>query len=675
MSASHEASTDGSDSASEGEVDDEDVSILTTPGTSQTPIQRHFIPLPGAKSKVWKYFAFEADGNNVIQNHTVVFCQVPNCDSKVGYSKNTTNMSKHLQRHHPTEYTEIQNSADSSGDRSQSGQPHNSKDSSKPTHFQTVITDTYHSVEPYRKNNPRYKACEEALANFLCLDLQPLSIVNSPSFLQLLKTLDPKFTPSSVSQFTRVVIPNLYEKTKSKVKDNLGKVEYLSVTTDAWSGCHNRSYISVTAHFIDSSWNLKHYCLQIQEITESHTAVNLADDLKNSLEQWEILDRVVMITTDNAANITNAVVNELELPHFGCVGHVLQLSIGKAFKLSQVDRVLGKVKKLVAHFQRSNNETYALREKQDVLHLPKHELIQECITRWSSCYKMLERVLEQQQALYGVLMEKKEKHVRALLPDAGEWGIIEDLISVLEPFADATKALSGSKYSTISLLAPILYKLINKTLKENNTDSIVLKSTKQAIRTDLKSRYESLEVQRLLHVAAFLDPRFKKLDPFVAEGDREDVVEDVIAEVLRICEQDDHGTVQLPQLEDSEESEDTGPATKKRKGVLSKLLGDVITTKTSKKHTTLDTIKSEIQCYQHDTVAELNDDPLKWWSTRELQYVNLAKMVKKYLCMPSTSVRSEEVFSTAGNVLTHKRNRLLPENVNRLVFLHENLMD
>jgi len=59
------------------------------------------------------------------------------------------------------------------------------------------------------------------------------------------------------------------------------------------------------------------------------------------------------------------------------------------------------------HQQWSNNETYALQEKQDSLHIPKHELIKECITRWSSCYKMLERVLEQQQALYAVLMEKK----------------------------------------------------------------------------------------------------------------------------------------------------------------------------------------------------------------------------------------------------------------------------
>ena len=152
-----------------------------------------------------------------------------------------------------------------------------------------------------------------------------------------------------------------------------------------------------------------------------------------------------MITTDNAANISNAVVKELKLPHFGCVGHVLQLSIGKAFKLGPVDRVLGKVKRLVAHFQRSNNETYALREKQAVLQLPKHELIQECVTRWSSCYRMLERVLEQRQALYAVLLENKEKHVRALLPDAGEWGVIKDLISILKPFSDATQVLKWFK--------------------------------------------------------------------------------------------------------------------------------------------------------------------------------------------------------------------------------------
>jgi len=79
----------------------------------------------------------------------------------------------------------------------------------------------------------------------------------------------------------------------------------------------------------------------------------------------------------------------------------------------------------------------------------------------------------------------------------------------------------------------------------------------------------------------------------------------------------------------------------------------MIKTKSSKQPTNLEMVRSEIQCYCHDMIAGLNDDPLKWWSTREVQYVHLKKIVKKYLYMPATSVRSEEVFSTAGNVLTN----------------------
>jgi len=41
--------------------------------------------------------------------------------------------------------------------------------------------------------------------------------------------------------------------------------------------------------------------------------------------------------------------------------------------------------------------------------------------------------------------------------------------------------------------------------------------------------------------------------------------------------------------------------------------------------------------------------------------------------LPATSVSLEQVFSAAGNVLTKKRARLLPENLDKLVFLHQNM--
>jgi len=56
-------------------------------------------------------------------------------------------------------------------------------------------------------------------------------------------------------------------------------------------------------------------------------------------------------TTDNAGNITNAVVNHLNLVHISCIGHTVQFSIEKGLNVPQ-DPIL--------------------------------ELIHSCLTRWSS---------------------------------------------------------------------------------------------------------------------------------------------------------------------------------------------------------------------------------------------------------------------------------------------------
>ena len=53
-------------------------------------------------------------------------------------------------------------------------------------------------------------------------------------------------------------------------------------------------------------------------------------------------------------------------------------------------------------------------------------------------------------------------------------------------------------------------------------------------------------------------------------------------------------------------------------------------------------------------------------------FPNLSIMVKQYLCVPASSTSSERSFSIAGNIVTERRNRLLPENVEMLTFLKIN---
>ena len=93
---------------------------------------------------------------------------------------------------------------------------------------------------------------------------------------------------------------------------------------------------------------------------------------------------------------------------------------------------------------------YKLREKQKLLKIPQHALVQDCITRWGSTLHMLQRFQEQQAAIAATLMESKDTH---LVPEGSEWKIIDQLLEVLTPFNVATKTMSGEKYPTTYILA------------------------------------------------------------------------------------------------------------------------------------------------------------------------------------------------------------------------------
>ena len=63
---------------------------------------------------------------------------------------------------------------------------------------------------------------------------------------------------------------------------------------------------------------------------------------------------------------------------------------------------------------------------------------------------------------------------------------------------------------------------------------------------------------------------------------------------------------------------------------------------------------------------------LQWWRDRHKDYPVLARLARKYLGVPATSVPCERTFSTAGNIVMKKRCSLNPYQVRVLCFLHAN---
>ena len=82
--------------------------------------------------------------------------------------------------------------------------------------------------------------------------------------------------------------------------------------------------------------------------------------------------------------------------------------------------------------------------------------------------------------------------------------------------------------------------------------------------------------------------------------------------------------------------------------------------------------KSEFSRYDKVPQISFKSDPLAFWNANKTKYPGAAKLARRYLAIPATSVPSERVFSKAGNIVTKKRASLDPDLVEKLLFLHYN---
>ena len=110
--------------------------------------------------------------------------------------------------------------------------------------------------QPYQRSSPKCQKIDSTLVEMVALDMQPVSIVQDLGFLKFLRTLDPQYQPSSRKTLSHSIIPQKYEEIKQKLLAELEKLTYCSLTTDIWTSRQTMGYITITCHYIDSSWSL-----------------------------------------------------------------------------------------------------------------------------------------------------------------------------------------------------------------------------------------------------------------------------------------------------------------------------------------------------------------------------------------------------------------------------------
>ncbi|XP_062587659.1 zinc finger BED domain-containing protein 4-like [Saccostrea cucullata] len=219
--------------------------------------------------------------------------------------------------------------------------------------------------------------------------------------------------------------------------------------------------------------------------------------------------------TDNAANEQKAY-ELLEWTRFGCYGHRINLVVKNALKIPDVVRILGKIQKLVTFFHQSTSMADLLFDKQKLLmeegSIIGHKLIMDVVTRWNSTLHMLKRILEQIPAVSAVandptITKSASSTLRNCLLTFDKQAVVEDLVTVLDPFDKTTTIVCGENIPTLQKILPLVVKL-TRLSEEGDYDSPTIKRVTQQIQNEMGNRTEP---ERIALVACILNPYTKDL--------------------------------------------------------------------------------------------------------------------------------------------------------------------
>lgn len=492
------------------------------------------------------------------------------------------------------------------------------------------------------------KQCNYAIAKFLATGMQPYSLVDDETFRQMVKTLNPRYTMPGRKYFSNTAVPKLYLEAVEKLKGILPRSsnEYLSITCDCWTSLAGQPYLAITAHFIDSDWNLYSICLNCCYFDENHTAENIKNMVKSKLDEWGLsLKSIISCTTDNGANIVNAI-ELLNVSRIPCFAHSINIGVNRCMDITPIKRSVARIRSLQNSIAHSWKMKRDFQDAQKLLQCGNKSLPSACPTRWWSTLKLCERVLENKLALCKMLQNfPNQKH---LLPEGNDVTVLQSFIQVVSVLQNVTENLTGENFVTSSSVLPLI-RQIKKNVKTNNEDdTALLKNLKEKVLSSL-SRYQESPVIELLQKATFLDPRFRLY--FFDDDDKDNIKESIIDELKIICK--DHN------LEPTIKS----PPKKKKKGLAAFLEDDNLIDNSK------DRDAADIEKYLSLPKVGLDDNPLAWWKQYASSFPALSIMAKKYLCMQGSSVPSERVFSKGGNVVNKKRCTLLPKNAEMQIFL------
>ena len=173
---------------------------------------------------------------------------------------------------------------------------------------QLQIADAFQGINMYDPKSTRCRTITKRLAIFIGATNVSIRLVENEEFRELIHELDKRYKVPSRTKINRE-IEEVFVDLKANLKLYLKDAKSVNICADIWTKKGlTASFLGITSHFFSLKDGNRHcITLAVRKMSSPHTAVRIAELVKEILEEWDIHEtKVHRILTDNGSNMVAA---------------------------------------------------------------------------------------------------------------------------------------------------------------------------------------------------------------------------------------------------------------------------------------------------------------------------------------------------------------------------------
>ncbi|XP_071402921.1 zinc finger BED domain-containing protein 4-like [Centroberyx affinis] len=465
-----------------------------------------------------------------------------------------------------------------------------------------------------RAGNQEKFTTKRLMLKMIVSNLLPLAITEDTNFQAFVKALKPTANIPNKSVM-RSELLTVYEDKKMAVRLSLASADDVVLTCELRLSRAEYSYLTVGCHFVDKNGKLKSYMLETTCLFGDQSADNIKNQLSAIMEAWGIKEKVHTVVT---AGIPKLKEIKAKWTHVPCFAYTLNMVFKDLLMCDDSLReVLTKCQEIVRFFKNDSEAEQKLREIQNQQKLQQEELIMYTGEGWLTLLHMLERLQQQYKAMPMVLNERGKTH---FILNENDKKKMHNTISALVPLREATSMMKEEGFDTISVVIPLLKKLM-----ENLTEQAKTRNNVAArLLSKCKDQFGDVSNNKMAPITA-LDPRFKNQ---LGDQNKRQAKDKIIKE---LSESTAGSASSAPDLE------------------------------------------CLLSSYMAYTPTAESANPLAWWRFTGLErFGEMSKLALKKLGTVSTAVPLDRAFSNVDDRFCSLSSSQEPENINMILFLNSN---